>query len=206
MVQQQYGFSDGSAVNITIARYYTPSGRWIQKSYKDGYEAYQNEIENRSQTGELYTSNPYQVNPALKSGKVYHTDKGRVVYAGAGIMPDVVIPADSTEGSMLLLNLNAKQQYTAFALQRLCGVLGKYASFKQFNAGFNLSDDDFTSFIVYATKALGEMDSAEIARGKATIKRLVKAHLARIKWGNDAFYQVMNTHDVTLQQALKTVN
>src|SRR6201991_3835379 len=95
LVQQQFSFNDGSAVNLTVARYYTPSGRSIQKSYKGGIENYRNELADRMQKGELFSEQNYLIDSSFKKATAYHTSGGRKVFSGGGIMPDVFVPADT---------------------------------------------------------------------------------------------------------------
>lgn len=97
LVQDQYNFDDGSAVNLTIARYYTPSGRSIQKSYKDGFDNYFNEINRRYVSGELTNNREggIVVDTSIFKGLLYHTISGRPIYGGGGIMPDIYVPLDT---------------------------------------------------------------------------------------------------------------
>ena len=96
LVQQQFPFGDGSAVNLTVARYYTPSGRSIQKSYKYGVENYHDEIARRMRKGEFFSEQSNLNDSIFKGPSPYRTINGRKVFSGGGIMPDVFVPADST--------------------------------------------------------------------------------------------------------------
>src|SRR5580698_334808 len=99
LVQQQFPFGDGSAVNLTVARYYTPSGRSIQKSYRGGVENYHNELAERVRKGELISEQSNLNDSIFKAPSKYHTSTGRKVFSGGGIMPDIFVPADTVQNT-----------------------------------------------------------------------------------------------------------
>ncbi|WP_240315288.1 S41 family peptidase [Mucilaginibacter pineti] len=202
LVQQQYPFGDGSAVNLTVARYYTPSGRSIQKSYKGGLDSYRNELAQRMRKGELFSEESNRKDTLLFKGSSFHTSSGRKVYSGGGIMPDVFVPADTTENSMVVQNLNDLQLFTAYVIDKMLPVLNKYPTSDEFVKNFTVSDDEFDKFILYASKSLKEMDSRELLVSKNYIKSILKANAARFKWGDNAFFEVMNVNDVAFKKAL----
>jgi len=206
LVQQQFDFNDGSAVNLTVARYYTPSGRSIQKSYKDGLESYHNEVAQRMQKGELFSEENYMRDSAFKKATVYHTAAGRKVYSGGGIMPDIFVPADTAGNTQLLQEMDDQQLFNAYVIDKLQPVLSNYKTEDSFEKTFNVSDGQFDDFIVYASKTLKEMDSAEVKTSKSNIKQLIKAFAARYKWGDNAYFQVMNSDDITLKKAIAAIN
>jgi len=206
LVQQQFPFGDGSAVNLTVARYYTPSGRSIQKSYKGGLESYRNELNERVQKGELFSEESYLKDSSFKTATAYHTSGGRKVFSGGGIMPDVFVPADTSENTMLIQELNNQQLFSAFVLDKMQPVLSKFNTDDSFLKNYNVSDDQFDNFIVYASKTLKEMDSNEIKISRDNIKLLLKAYAARYKWGDTAYFQVINSDDNTLKKAIESIN
>ncbi|HEY9001969.1 MAG TPA: S41 family peptidase [Mucilaginibacter sp.] len=206
LVQQQFTFNDGSAVNLTVARYYTPSGRSIQKSYKDGAENYRNEVNERVQKGELFSEENYLKDSAFKKAAVYHTSSGRKVFSGGGIMPDVFVPADTTGNTMLIQELGNQQLFNAFVIDKMQGILNSYKNDDSFLSNYTVSDNQFDDFILYASKTLKEMDSKEIKTSKADIKLYLKAFAARFKWGDGAYYQALNKDDETLKKAIATIN
>jgi carboxyl-terminal processing protease len=206
LVQQQYEFGDGSAVNLTIARYYTPSGRSIQKSYKEGIDSYRNELTERMQKGELFSEQNYLRDSAFKKATAYHTSGGRKVFSGGGIMPDLFVPADTTAGTKLLEELNNQQLFNAFVIDKMQKVLSNFNTDESFLKNFNVSDSQFDDFILYASKTLKEMDSKEIGVSKDSIKQLLKAFAARYKWGDTAYFQVLNSNDNTLKKAITAIN
>ncbi|WPU94260.1 S41 family peptidase [Mucilaginibacter sabulilitoris] len=204
LVQQQFPFGDGSAVNLTVARYYTPSGRSIQKSYKGGLESYRNELAIRMQKGELFSEQSNRSDTSAFNGKgsSYHTLSGRKVFSGGGIMPDVFVPADTTQNTMLIQNLLDQQLFSAYVIDKMQPVINKFATGDDFIKNYNVSDDDFHSFILYSSQKLKEMDSHELLISRDYIKNILKANAARFKWGDNAFYQVMNINDEAFKKAL----
>ena len=205
LVQEQFAFGDGSAVNLTVARYYTPSGRSIQKSYKAGIDSYHNELATRMQKGELFSAKSNMDDSIFRQPSKYHTANGRKVFSGGGIMPDVFVPADTTGNTRLLYDLNNRQLFMAFVLQRLQPALKRYPTFDSFNQGFVVNDDVLTSFIIYASKTLKEMDSDEVGRSKANIKLYLKAMAARFKWGDEGYFRVLNQDDATVKAGVEVV-
>ena len=206
LVQQQFAFGDGSAVNLTVARYYTPSGRSIQKSYKGGVESYHNELAERVQKGELFSEQSYLSDSSFKRAVTFHTSGGRKVFSGGGIMPDIFVPADTTGNTMLIQELNNQQLFNAFVIDKMQGVLNRFSTDGSFLKDYNVSNTQYDDFIVYASKTLKEMDSAEVKISKENIKLILKAFAARYKWGDSAYFQVLNSDDNTLKKALSAVN
>ena len=206
LVQEQFPFGDGSAINLTIARYYTPSGRSIQKSYKGGIENYRNELAGRMQKGELFSEQNYLSDSSFKKATTYHTSSGRKVFSGGGIMPDVFVPADTTGNTMLIQELSNQQLFNAFVIDKMQPVLKGFSTNDSFQKKYNVSNDQFDDFIVYASQTLKEMDSNEIKTSKDNIKLLLKALAARYKWGDTAYFQVLNSNDNTLKKAVAALD
>jgi carboxyl-terminal processing protease len=202
LVQQQFPFGDGSAVNLTVARYYTPSGRSIQKSYKGGLSSYRNELAQRMRKGELF-SEQSNLNDTVFKGSSYHTTGGRKVYSGGGIMPDVFVPADTTQNTQVLQNLSELQLFSAYVIDRMLPLLNKYSTGDDFIKHYSVSDDEFNNFIIYASQTLKEMDSRELRLSKDYIKSILKASAVRFKWGDNAFHEVLNGNDVAYKKALE---
>jgi carboxyl-terminal processing protease len=206
LVQQQFPFDDGSAINLTVARYYTPSGRSIQKSYKTGIENYHNEIAERMQKGELFSASDNLNDSIFKKASPYRTAKGRTVFGGGGIMPDVFVPEDTSESTALIQELNNSQLFTAYIIDRLQSDLNKYTSAGDFIKTYTVTDDGFDDFILYASKTIKEMNSQELLVSKKTIKTLLKAFAARFKWGDNAYFEAVNQYDATLKKAVEAIN
>lgn len=205
LVQEQFPFNDGSAINLTVARYYTPSGRSIQKSYKNGLERYHNDIAERMQKGELYTAQNNVNDSIFKHASAFRTAGGKKVYSGGGIMPDIFIPEDTVGNTYLVHVLSERQLFTGYVIDRLQPVLKKYNTEDYFINNFKVSDDNVDSFLVYSSKMIKEMDSNEIRRSRDTIRQLIKACAARFKWGADAYYRVLNENDEGIKKAIEAV-
>ncbi|MGZ3874288.1 MAG: S41 family peptidase [Mucilaginibacter sp.] len=205
LVQQQFAFNDGSAVNLTIARYYTPSGRSIQKSYKAGIDSYHNEIAERMRKGELFSARSNLDDSIFKRPSPYRTVSGKKVFSGGGIMPDVFVPADTTENTNLLQQLGEQQIFTAYVIDKLQAKLNTYNSPDAFIKQYHMSDGDVEGFIQYASKTIREMDSRDILISRPTIKTMVKAAAARFKWGENAYFEALNSTDVTLEKAVEAI-
>lgn len=205
LVQQQFPFEDGSAVNLTVARYYTPSGRSIQKSYAAGVDTYRNELSNRMRKGELFSAQSNMNDSLFKKQSPYHTLSGKHVYSHGGIMPDIFIPADSSEDTQLLQELNDNQLFSAYVIDKMQPILNKYASADDFISHFSVSGNMFDDFIIYSSVAIKEMDPGDIIISKPTIKLLLKAYAARFKWGNQAYFETVNNDDVGFKKAIDAI-
>jgi carboxyl-terminal processing protease len=205
LVQQQFPFDDGSAINLTVARYYTPSGRSIQKSYKEGADSYHNEIAARMKKGELFSAQSNLDDSIFKKSSLYRTTSGRTVFSGGGIMPDVFVPEDTTSNTLILQQIGEHQLYTAYIIDRLQLKLNKFASADAFIKRYEVSDDEFNKFIVYASQTIKEMDSHELLISRQKIKTGLKALAARFKWGDNAYYEVINENDVALKKAVAAI-
>ncbi|HEX3386536.1 MAG TPA: hypothetical protein VHS53_15155, partial [Mucilaginibacter sp.] len=182
-----------------------PSGRSIQKSYAGGVDNYHNEVATRMQKGELFSEESYLTDSSFKKATVYHTAKGRKVYSGGGILPDIFVPADTTGNTELVQDLGDRQLFNAYVIDKMQGNLAKYDN-NGFLKNYQVSNAQFDDFIQYAAQTLREMDSKEIKESKYNIKLLLKAFAARYKWGDNAYYEVLNSDDNTLEKAVEAIN
>lgn len=202
LVQQQFPFGDGTAINLTVARYYTPSGRSIQKSYKNGVASYRNELANRVRKGELLTAGSNLTDSAFLGASTYHTTKGRKVFSMGGIMPDVFVPADTTQNTQLVDDLAGNQLFTAYVIDRLQPVISKYPTAENFISQYDITDTGLHNFIAYASQTVKNIAPRDLEISRDIIKTLIKANAARFKWGNNAYYRVLSTNDATFKTAL----
>jgi carboxyl-terminal processing protease len=204
LVQEQSQFPDGSAIRLTIARYYTPTGRSIQKPYKEGYENYENELLVRLKRGEFLSSDSIQFVDSLK----FETPGGKTVYGGGGIMPDVFVSLDTSGTSDYYSSVNGKGLINEFAylyLDRHRESFSKYKTFEQFNSGFTVNETVFQDFISYAEKNDVKEDQRGIAMSSGIIKTQLKSLIARQIYKNEGFYPVIHALDNTLKRALDLV-
>ena len=203
LVQEQSDFPDGSAMRLTIARYYTPTGRCIQKPYiKGDPEDYYNEELTRYQHGELVNADSIHFADSLK----FKTPKGKVVYGGGGIMPDVFVPLDTAGRSRFLTEIAVRGTVNQFAItysDRERKNIQHYSSFTDFNNRFEVSDNMYAEFLKFAIKdSVKPATDKESIAARKTISEQLKALIARNFWRNEGFYSVINKNDAALRAAL----
>jgi len=152
LVQKPIYLPDGSQIRLTISKYYTPSGRCIQRPYEDGLDSYFNDLRERSKHGEFLTADSIKFPDSLK----YKTAKGRIVYGGGGIMPDIFIPLDTSRYSSLYNELIRKGIISGFTLdymeQNRELLKEKYPNMEDFKNNFKISDEFYQELMDYAHK------------------------------------------------------
>jgi carboxyl-terminal processing protease len=204
LVQQPIALSDGGELRLTIARYYTPSGRSIQKPYGASHADYRQELSNREKHGELSSADSNQV----AKGRRYRTDHGRPVYGGGGIMPDVFVPRDTLLHSAYFTRLQSHGVLRAFALtfyqQHQAELEG--LRFEQFNATFRISDTQLASLAEQAARAGMKPDAAAARRCAPLLRNQLKAYIARSAYGLVPYYTVLREQDPELQRAIHAVS
>lgn len=205
LVQQQIPFSDGSAVRLTIARYYTPSGRSIQKEYKMGdSENYEMDIVNRYEHGEFYSRDSIHLNDTLK----YHTLTGRTVYGGGGIMPDVFVPRDTLGNTPYLTNVVNQGLLYQFAFKYADDnreKLKKYQTAKELLAHLQ-RQPILDKFVAYAAGKGVRPRPVYINISKKIINNTLYAYIARNIIGDEAFYPIILMDDNTFIKAVELLN
>jgi carboxyl-terminal processing protease len=201
LVQEQSEFSDGSAMRLTIARYYTPSGRCIQKPYNGDIIAYYSEEYDRMKSGELENEDSIKVADSLK----YKTLSGRIVYGGGGITPDVFVPLDTTGRSHYLnevLYNGIVNDFAAEFADKERAKLKAYKNVENFIRSFNVTEAIITDFVKYAEKNGVKRNDPQIKRSEDLIRTQLKALIARNIWSNEGFYPVYQENDSVLKRAL----
>lgn len=204
LVQEQSQFPDGSAMRLTIARYYTPTGRSIQKPYAGGYEAYSNELYDRLKKGELASSDSIQFADSLH----YETPGGKIVYGGGGIMPDIFISMDTSGSSHFYAEVSSKgmiAQYAFDYLDQHRSSFEKFKSFEDYKENFQVTEEMYRKFLDYAIKGGVTRSEAGISASSLLIRTQIKALIARQIWKNDGFYPIIQTLDKTLTKALELI-
>jgi len=204
LVQEQFAFGDGSAVNLTIARYYTPSGRSIQKSYSQGVDSYRNELAQRMQKGELFSEESNLKDSIFNKPTSYHTTAGRKVFSGGGIMPDIFVPVDTSQNTYLIRQLGNAQIFQAYVVDHMQPLLNKYKA-DDFIKNHVITDADLGNFIMYASQTIKDLSPTEAMISKEAIKTQLKAFAARFKWGDVAYYKVINADDATVKKAVEAI-
>jgi carboxyl-terminal processing protease len=202
LVQEQSEFKDGSAIRLTIARYYTPSGRSIQKPYENGQleDYYHDEME-RYDSGELVNADSIKMNKKLK----YTTPSGKVVYGGGGIMPDYFIPIDTTKVSKYVSELLYKNVINDFALEYVNQKRAqlKYANAATFNEQFQVNSALFNDLKTYANKNNVKTNASDLGKGFDLLSTHLKAYIAKDIFNQEAWFLVKNSHDEACKKALK---
>lgn len=205
LVQRPISLPDGSAVRLTVQKYYTPSGRSIQKPYTAGVKAYKKEKYERFYNGELTSQDSINLPDSLK----YFTNKNRLVYGGGGIMPDIFVPLDTTSFSELhnkLIRTGVINQFTLDFVEHHRAELEKsYATVADFTADFELSDEDLADLWSKAEEREISFDEEQYTRSEKLLKGRIKALIARNLWSTSAYYEVFNPYWPAYQKALDVI-
>jgi len=204
LVQKGYTLPDMSAVRITMAHYYTPSGRNIQKSYTKGVEKYHEDIEDRYESGELFDASKVKITDSTK----YYTNNKRVVFGGGGITPDIFVGLDTSWSSKYYNRLVRAGIFNQFVLQFVNNnrpVLEKdYPAVTDFIKKFNVDTAFLNTFYQFATDKKITLDSLEnYTRSIPTIANQLKALIAQDLFNSSAYYQVANTQNPIFIKALQ---
>ncbi len=205
LVQEPKEFPDGSALRLTVARYYTPTGRSIQKPYEQGIEEYRKDIMERYKHGEFVYKDSIELADSLK----YKTPKGRTVYGGGGIMPDIFIPIDTAlNNSKYLTKLRQNGLISRFALQFVDkyrqGVEDNYPNRDAFIREFKTEGRIFNQFIGFIRKDDGvDYNREGLNKVKGFVLREIKGLIGRQFWENDIYFEITNKEDEAYQQAIE---
>jgi len=202
LVQEQITLFDGSAIRLTTARYYTPTGRSIQKPYGNGREEYFNEFHQRFVNGEVFHADSIHFDDSLK----FFTKKGKIVYGGGGIMPDIYIPIQNAKELVYYNRLIGRGLIYDFALDYTDAnrnSLNQYDNLRKFADNFKVSEAMFNDLISYADSQGLERDTKSINAMKEDIKALLKALIGRNILDNEGFYPTFNEKDEILQEAIR---
>ena len=203
LVQEQFPLSDGSALRLTVARYYTPIGRSIQRSYEKGKKVYMDELWERFSNGELLSADSNKVS----NGKYFKTVCADTVYGGGGIMPNIFVPFDTSSYQRSVSRLLADGGFNIFVynyyLQHRTRV-DQYKNATDYAVNFNNGEVMWNELVRFAAK-----DSINLSgvgeRERESLRLRLKALLARYRWRNNGLYQVLNTGDVMVNKALEII-
>ncbi len=202
LVQMPISLNDGSELRLTISRYYTPSGRSIQKPYELGQQDdYYEDFSERIRNGELYSADSMQVSDSL----LFETLKGRTVYGGGGITPDVFVPLDSTDNSAYLNKLfytNTMREYALLYYEENQANLEKY-SFNDFRKNFAVSDEMLGELIELGEANGASYNEQQYMKSRIFIRTFLKAQIARGVWDNEGFFPIYNQTNEIFLEALK---
>ncbi len=199
LVQREMALGDGSAIRLTVSRYYTPTGRSIQKPYTSGdNRSYYNDYYKRLRTGELADEANIEVDDSLK----FTTPKGKVVYGGGGIIPDIFVPVDRSYNNETINYLRGRGHFGYFVFEELDKDRSLYANVSKYDFinNFEVSDDIVIRFQEYINEK--ERTNITFVAYNNEIRRYIKATLARQLFDDNAFEEIMNEEDIMVQEVI----
>ena len=207
LVQRPIPFPDGSMIRLTVARYYTPSGRSIQKPYDKGHEAYERELLDRFNHGELIYTDSIHFPDSLQ----FQTLKSkRTVYGGGGIMPDIFIPLDTTIYTDFHRDLLAKGVLNQYPVNYLDShrkeLMNKYKKVDQFVEEFAVTDDMLAELLKMGETEKVKYNEEQYRKSKGLIALQIKALIARDMFDTAAYFRVMNPRNPSFVKAMEIIN
>lgn len=201
LVQKSFSLSDGSSVRLTIQRYYTPSGRSIQKPYNLGYNEYEEDHQHRYTTGELFFEDSIKNNTTQR----YSTLGGRTVYGGGGIVPDIFVPMDTSARSTLFTSIQTKsilRQVASRYVEMNQQALKKFTSPLAFRNGFSIDRSLLELLKAMTSESQIIWSDPDFNRSKMEIEHFLKADIAKLLFQNNGYYYIDNLDDPTFLKAL----
>ncbi len=211
LVQRPVNLPDGSMMRLTVARYYTPTGRLIQKSYSEGLDEYHNDLVNRYNSGELSNEDSVHFPDSLKFKTLVNK---RNVYGGGGIMPDIFVPIDTNAYSDYYRDLIRKGIINKFILQymddnrtKLDGAYAEKGSkgFSLFMKDFDIDDAFMKDLTDFAVVEGLEFNDTEFEVSKEHLRINMKAYIARDLWEVSEFFEIINVLDPVFNEAVKVI-
>lgn len=202
LVQEQFDMRDGSAVRLTVSRYFTPSGRSIQKPYESGKSS--DDFLERLERGELFSADSIHQNDSLQ----FRTASGRLVFGGGGIMPDVFVPADSNKFSdyfNAINNTGTLIQFSYVYADQQRAQLERFKTAEAYVKGFQVDAALVQALMAYAKSEGIENKGEAYKKDLETIRLYLKANIGRQLFSNEAFFPVIQQRDKTLQKALEVL-
>ncbi|GAB5538854.1 MAG: S41 family peptidase [Salibacteraceae bacterium] len=206
LVQRTIEYDDGSAMRLTISRYYTPTGRSIQKPYDDGLKAYKSDLKQRRLSGELLSSDSIKVNDSL----VYFTPNKRKVYGGGGIIPDVFIAADTTQKNEFISALRKKGMHYLFALryqhQNENDLREKYPTVYEYTENFSLQREDLQKLRSLVEHRGDTVSDEAFESSISIIQPQIEGLIARYVYGYQEHFQRLSKNDKAIQKAIAVLH
>ncbi len=204
LVQEQFDLSDGSALRLTIARYFTPIGRSIQRPYINGGKAYYEEVTNRFHDGETSSADSVKHDTT----KMYKTKNGKVVYGGGGITPDVFISMDTADYSMAMAKIYYKGligDYTYRYYLQNKTQFDSYKTLADFGKNFTFTEADWNKFTTAAAKDSIILNNIS-AKEKTDLVNRIQSSFARQVWRSEGFYEILNKQDKGVLKSLELLS
>lgn len=205
LVQDQMQLPDGSAIRLTIARYYTPTGRCIQKPYSDNKSEYYSEEYDRYSSGELLNEDSVK----LDKKQQFKTPEGKIVYGGGGIMPDVFVPLDTAKTNSFLNKTFYAGALNTFAFEyadRNREKLKQFGNAKNYIAKFEVTQLILDEFYAYCDKQNLKLGSVNKDKASQALKPYLKAFIGRDVFDKDAYYPILNQNDKSIQKAIEILS
>lgn len=206
LVQKPYNLPDGSMLRLTTARYYTPSGRCIQKPYEEGKEAYYKDLSERFKHGEHLYADSIKLPDSLKYQTLVNK---RTVYGGGGIMPDIFVPADTSFTSEFYTKIQSKGLQSQFVLTYLekhrDELKKQYTDAKLFREKFMVTPEIFDEFLAYAEKENIKAEEEHLKRSRKVIEMQIKALIARNLFNESLSAQIFNDNNEAYLKALEVL-
>lgn len=205
LVQDQLQLPDGSAIRLTIARYYTPTGRCIQKPYSDDKNLYYSEENDRYANGELLNEDSIK----LDKTKMYKTPEGKIVYGGGGIMPDMFVPIDTARTNSFLNKVFYSGVINTFAFEyadKNRDKLKAYSSSKNYIEQFDVNVTVLDEFYAYCAKQNLTLNNVSKEKTNEALKPYLKAFIGRDVFDKDAYYPIINKKDKCIIKAIEVLS
>ena len=205
LVQDQLQLPDGSAIRLTVARYYTPTGRCIQKPYTDDKSIYYNEEYDRYQNGELLNADSIK----LDKTKKYRTPEGKIVYGGGGIMPDIFVPIDTSKTNSFLNKVFYVGVINTFAFEysdKHRNELKDFKTAKNYIDKFEITDQILNEFYLYCEYQKLFIEKIDKLKTDIALKPYLKAFIGRDAFNKDAYYPIINKNDKCINKAIEELS
>jgi len=207
LVQKPFFLTDGSMVRLTTAHYYTPSGRCIQKPYDEGLSEYRKDYANRMTNGEMFSADSIHFDDKLKHKTLLN---GRNVYGGGGIMPDIFVPLDTSHHYSYLNKLRRKNVTYNYVLDFVDAhrdeLKAEYPEFEAFNKNFKITDDVIAEIVERGEKEGIEKNEESLEFTKESLKKELKAYIARDMYSRNDMYKVLNRDDEAILKAIEVLD
>lgn len=207
LVQKPYNLQDGSMIRLTVAQYFTPSGRLIQKSYEKGFDDYEHDLISRYNNGELMNSDSIHFPDSLKTKTLQNN---RTVYGGGGIMPDFFVPLDTNYYPELYRKIRQKgiinKQIVSYYDKNVDDLKKKYTTFNSFKSNFEVPSSIIDSIFSIAGKEKLEFNDDDKEKTIPHLNILIKAVLAQDLWSNSEYYEVINTTRPDYLKAIEVIS
>ena len=207
LVQNPFYLTDGSMIRLTIARYYTPTGRSIQSPYNEGYDKYMSAFYKRYSDGEMISADSIHMPDSLKFRTLVN---GRTVYGGGGIMPDVFMAADTANYSDYYRSLVRRDVFRSFVLEytdrNRAKITSRYTSFDEFKEGFQFTSAEVNEFIKKGEELGVKYVENQFNRSKEEMLLILKALVASNIWQVNEYYRIINEKDPVIDKALEVIS